>query len=63
MFNSIFCLAVSMDYSLKDSVKPLGFVFPAVNIRKQNIIIINTNNLITLELYYKFSNDIPAGVL
>ena len=60
MFNSILSLTFSFNDTLKYSVEPFGFAFPAVIILIEEIVVINANDLITLELHNKFSNDIPA---
>ena len=60
VFNSIFRLTVSFNYTLKDSIKPLSCSFPTVVISVKDIVIINTNDLITLKLHNEFSDDIPT---
>ena len=54
MFNSIFSLTVSFNYTLEYSVEPLSFAFPAVITLIEDIVVINANNLVTLKLHTSF---------
>ena len=60
VFYGVFCMTVSFNYTLKYCIMSLPRAFPAVIVGIKDIVIVNTNDLITFKLHNKFSDDIPA---